>query len=607
MRFTPRFVLPLLAIALAAPAGAQGAPPATETGPGVRFNGYGRTYIQQSDLGGTLAATDTSTAENLFDGEFVLDLAVNAQPTRAVEVQGVIRLRNEFGGFFGAGATVEIRELWARGVLADAIRYRLGDMDLALTPYTLFLADEDGTVNAPEVFAPQREVIAYEEFYTDRNTRRLQGASLDFGLAFDRGLDAVETRVFLARLRGTDFLTVPTRLLGGGRIGATSVAFGPLDSQVRAGANLSTVWDDLDSGNANRGIRNTVWSVDGDVTLARRPGYTVRLVGEGGRSTVDLRQRFEYQPADSTLGVADSTQTFIDESDSFVEIGLAGELPAQGLRLSATFVDVGPDFYSSAAQSKRVDYTRALESYGRLGNDRARRAPALFDLTRDPGLYTFRVADALMAYDPRYSNVLPYGRATPNRRGVHLGAAWAPPAGPLARDLSASLDVALLREIRGQGTTELKDFVRARAAADVPVGTLAGLPRPVGLTLGAQVETTSRGGTEIEAVDLTSLLVEAGVTAEVYDRLDVLLGATVRTSSGRDYVPEIENFNDIRDFPGPFVTDDGESLLGAGLRYRFHEDVYLTLQYQSFRYGRDAAPEADYRIGQVFALFRMLF
>ena len=613
MRFTPRlclFLLPLAAVWLvaAAPgAEAQGAPDATATGPGVRFNGYGRSYIQQSDLGGPIAQSDTSTAETLFDGEFVLDLAVNAQPTRAIEVQGVIRLRNEFGGFFGAGATVEIRELWARGVIAEAIRYRLGDMDLALTPYTLFLPDEDGTVNEPELFEPQRHVIDYEEFYTGRNTRRLQGGTVDFGLAFDQGVDAVEARAFLARLRATDFLTVPTRLISGGRLGATSVEFGPLASQARVGANLSYVWDDLESGNATRGIRNAVYSIDGDITLLRQPGYSIHLVGEGGRSTVDLRQRFEYQPADSTLAVMDSTQTFIDESDTFFEVGLAAAFPAQGIDVSALFVDVGPEFYSTAAQSKRVDYTRSSESYARLGNDRDLRPVSLYDLTRDQGLYTFRVANSLMAYDPRYSNVLPYGKATPNRRGVRLSSTYSPASGPLSQELSASLDAALLREIRGQGTPALKTFVLVRGGVDVPVGTLTGLPRPIGVTLGTQFENTSRNGNQFETINLTSVLLEAGVSAEVYDRLDVLLGAMLRSSSGSDYVPQIENFNDIRDFPEAFVTDDSESLLGAGLRYRFQDEVYLTVQYQSFSYGRDATPENDYRIGQVFALFSMTF
>ncbi len=599
-----RSALPLAcvcALPLAPTAVAQqgGAPEAEEAGPGIRFNGLGRSFIQQSDLGGTLVDTDTSTVETIADGNFVLDLAVNAQPNRSTEVQGVIRLRNEFGGFFGAGATVEIRELWARGVIANRVRYRLGDMNLALTPYTLYLPEEDATVNEAEVFEPQREVIEYEEFYTGRNTRRLQGGTVDFGLAFDRAIEEIDARAFIARLRATNFTSIPTQLIGGGRLGATSSAFGPLASRLKVGGNLSYVWDDLESGTANTGIRNTVFSVDGDVTLARRPGYSLHLVGEGGGSTVDRRRFFESSSDDGQ----DSTQTFVDESDSFFEIGLAADFGARGLNLSAMFVDVGPDFTSIAAQSKREDYTRALTSYNRIGNDRTERPVSLYDLTRDTGLYTFRVANALTSYDPRYSNVLPYGKATPNRRGVRLGATYAPEDGPL----EAMLDVALLSEIRGQGTEELKDFVRVQAGVDVPLGALAGLSRIIELTLGAQYEDTSRGGDAIEEVDLTSTLIEAGLSAEVYERLDLLAGVKYRTSSGRDYVPLIENFNDVRDFPGAFVTDDQETLLGAGVRYRFKDDVYLTVQYQSFRYGADATPEDDYRIGQVFALYSMTF
>jgi hypothetical protein len=108
-------------------------------------------------------------------------------------------------------------------------------------------------------------------------------------------------------------------------------------------------------------------------------------------------------------------------------------------------------------------------------------------------------------------------------------------------------------------------------------------------------------------VDLASTLIEAGVTAEVYDRLDILLGATMRASSGRDYVPQIVNFNDVRDFPGAFITDDQEALLGAGLRYRFKDGVYFTVQAQRFSYRNDATPDNDYRIGQVFALYSMSF
>ena len=597
----PLAALVTLAALVASPASAQGAPPADDAGPGIRFNGLGRTYIQQTDLGGAVAATDTTTTATAADGEFLLDLAVTAQPYRATEVRGVLRLRNEFGGFFGAGVTVEVRELYARGVVADVLAYRLGDMDLALTPYTVFLPEADGVVNPPEVFDAQRQRVYYEEFYTGRNTRRFQGARLELGLDADGPVETTEVRAFLARLRPTDFETTPARYLGGGRVGLTSAPLGPTDARATAGLNLSYVWDDLDSGNANSGVRNPVLTLDAGLSVLDRPDLTVGLVGEGGWSAAARAVQRDSLGAGG--GVDQVVERTFEEDDTFVEVGVTGALPQRGARAAVRFVNVGPDFFSAAAQSKRVDYTRALGAFGRIGNARALRRVGLFDLTRDPSVYTFRVESQLMAFDPRYNNALPYGPATPNRRGVRLDAGYEPDGGPLAVEAV----VALLSEIRGQGTTELRDFALARVGADLALGPLVGYRRGLGVQLGLQLEQTSRGGEEVEAVDLSTALVEAGLTAEVYDGLDVLLGLTHRQSSGREYVPEFERFNDVRDFPGPFVTDDAETLLGAGLRYRFRDDVYLTVQAQRFAYGDDATPDDDYRLGQVFALFHMPF
>ncbi|MGB3542146.1 hypothetical protein [Rubrivirga sp.] len=603
----------LLASLLLVPAAlAQDAPQETDVRPGVQFNGLGRAFIQEADLGGRVMDTDTTTAGTLADGEFVLDLAVSAQPNRTTEVQGVLRFRNEFGGFFGSGVTVEVRELWARGVVANALAYRLGDMDLALTPFTVFLPEEDGRVNTPELFEPQKEVVYYEEFYTGQNERRFQGGRFDFGLDVSRGLEAVEVGGFLARLRPTDFTNTPTRLIGGGRIGATTPTIGSFGSQVRAGVNYVSVWDDLESGDANTGIRNHVVTVDADVSLLDRDGLSVSLVGEGGGSVAKRSEELDLEgEAGGGMGNVEGSDLEDDlepgvlfrEADTFIEAGIRAELASRDLEASALFVNVGPDFFSAAAQSKRVDYTRSRGLFNRIGNDRDQRTIGLFDLTRDPSIYTFRLEDQLMAYDPRYGNVLPYGRATPNRRGVRLAAAFEPESGP-AR---AEILVALLREIRGQGTTELKDFALVRAAADVSLSPLIGYSRGLGVTLGLQLENTSRGGEPIEAVDLSSVLIEAGLTAEIYDRLDALVGLKTRTSSGRDYVPQLREFNDVRDFPAPFVTDDSELLAGAGLRYRFGDDIFLTVQYQRYTYGADATPDDDFSIGQVFALYSMDF
>ncbi|MEM6327193.1 MAG: hypothetical protein AAF791_08750 [Bacteroidota bacterium] len=580
---------------------AEGGPPEEEEGPGVRFNGLGRAFIQETDLGGTLLDTDTTSAETLADGEFVLDLEVNAQPNRVTEVQGTIRLRNEFGGFFGSGVTVEVRELWARGVVANVIEYRLGDMDYALTPFTVYLPEADGDINPAEVFSPLREVVEYEKFYTGRNTRRFQGGSVDFGLDFDQAIQTLDIRSFIARLQPTNFQDTPTRLIGGGRVGLTSVPLGPTGAQARLGVNLASTWDDLDSGNANSGLRNHVLTLDGTLAILDGDGLAFSIVGEGGQSIAKTAEQVEGGGED---GGEDMQNVLLRERDTFFQIGAEANLKQTGVNAGLHFVNVGPDFFSTAAQSKRIDYTRALSQFNRIGNDRALRGAGLFDLSRDRGLYTTNTESTqLVAYDPRYNNVLPYGTATPNRRGVRLDADYMPEASAV----QGGLLVALLQEIRGQGTEELKDFALVRAEADVAIGSLASLGRDIGASLGLQFESTSRGGNQFETVDLTSFLIEVGLSAEVYDRLDVLLGAKTRSSSGNDYVPQLENFNDVRDFPGRFVTDDSESLLGAGLRYRFRDDVFLTVQYQHYSYGDDATPADDYSLGQVFALYTMSF
>jgi hypothetical protein len=111
-----------------------------EEGPKIRFNGLGRAFLAQTGIDGNILDADSTTIRQLTDGEFLLDLAFNATPNDKTEVQSILRLRNEFGGFFGSGMSVEVRELWARGIIADAIEYRVGDMDVAMTPYTLLYA-----------------------------------------------------------------------------------------------------------------------------------------------------------------------------------------------------------------------------------------------------------------------------------------------------------------------------------------------------------------------------------------------------------------------------------------------------------------------------------
>ncbi len=564
----------------------------------IRFNGLGRTLMSQTSIGGDVLKADTNTIGRLTDGEFLLDLAINATPNKTSEVQAIVRLRNEFGGFFGAGMSVEVRELWARGIIADFIKYRVGDMDLAMSPYTLFSPDEEGFVNEPAIFQPLKEVIDYEQFYTKDNTRRLQGGKLDFGFNFGTILEDLEVSSFIARIRGTDFFTVPNRLIAGGELNLSTVTFSDsLGTKADIGINLIHTFDDLQSGNAVTGIRNTVATVDYDLTIMDKGNMALNLSGESGRSNIARAER--VTDADGK----EENVMLSEEDDTFMDVGLTFKLKKQKLTVSASFVDVGPDFFSTGAQSKRVEFGANKTYYNRVGVDRNLRQMSTFDLSRDRSLYTFRTADRLMAYDPRYSNTLPYGDATPNRQGLKFGVNY----GSDNDKVAARVNGAFLSEIRGQGTFELKDFTLIKAATDINIHKFANWKNELRLTLGVQLETTKRGGVEIEEVDLSSTLLDVGLEFELFSKFDILLGAKLFSSEGRDYIPIRENFNDIQDFPAPYIADDQETLLGVGIKYEFKKDIYMTLQYNSFNSELGSDNPNNYDFQQLFVLYNMKF
>jgi hypothetical protein len=555
----------------------------------IRFNGLGRALLQQTDLNGPALDTVNGEVNEVTDGEFLLDLAINATPNKVTEIQSILRLRNEFGGFFGAGQSIEVRELWARGIIADIIKYRAGDMDVAMSPYTLYVPIEEGVDNRAAIFQPQRDVIYYEQFYTDNNTRRLQGARVEMGLNFSKVLQSSDIMGFISRVRTTDFFTTPSRFVGGGSVNLISDrmrdSFG-----IQGNLTLNTVhtWDDITVGVASSGIRNGIFSAEYDFSVYENDDFQLSIDGEAGFS--NLKQ------------IVDSVEVS-KERGGFVTAGLSLKHKKQDLTLRAGFINIGADFFSIGAQTKRIDFTRTKTFFNRIGEQNLLRTPNLFDITRDRALYTFEVSDRLMEFDPRLSNAMPYGQATANRRGLHLAADWTSKGGALELDMQGYL----LSELRGQGTTQLKDFQHLRANGTVNFHKLADWKNEYRITVGSQFENTSRDGLEIEQVDLNSTLIEVGLEAEVYANLFLLAGGNLLAAEGNEFIPVIRTFNEVRDFEDIYVVDQRETLLGVGLKYNFKKETFLTIQYQHFNFTDSIVGSNDYTLNQFFALYSMNF
>ncbi|MEL6852852.1 MAG: hypothetical protein AAFP92_30355, partial [Bacteroidota bacterium] len=451
----------------------------------------------------------------------------------------------------------------------------------------LFQVQQEGTVHQPEIFKARQELIDYEQFYNGDGTRRMQGARFDLGLSAGAILPEINLTGFMTRIRGTDFFTLPSRLVGGGSVELVNDRWGSL-----TGTYVNT-YDALAIGNFTAGIRNPVQTISANLHLVKNKKLALDFVGEMGQSSI--REVDMVDPETPAF-------TF-DKDDTFGDGALALSLVPQRLNIKLGFRNIGPDFFSIGAQSKRVDFTRSLETFNRIGNQKRFRQLSLWDINRDRSIYTFGLSDVLMAYDSRFGITQPYGQATPNRRGLYLEGDF------FTSDSSLNVGAQVMRmsEIRGQGTFELKAFNLARLWSDIHIHKWINREEAITLTLGLQYEQASRGGNDIQQIDLTNVLLETGLQFELIESLDLLVGLKNMTSNGSDYLPQIVRFNEVRDFPARYTVDDTESMLAAGIRYRFKEGVYLNIQWERFSGSRASDAANDYGIDQIFILYNMNF
>src|SRR5690606_26351041 len=112
---------------------------------GVYFNGLGRAIVTNDNLSGLALDSDSigSIPDSKHDrkgtgGYTLFDLGINAQPSENLRANAILRVRNEFGGFYGDGSFLEFRQLRLDGILNKVVKYEIGDIDLSMTPYTLY-------------------------------------------------------------------------------------------------------------------------------------------------------------------------------------------------------------------------------------------------------------------------------------------------------------------------------------------------------------------------------------------------------------------------------------------------------------------------------------
>lgn len=525
------------------------------------------------------AENDTTTPRNLQSGHTMVDLGVNINPHENVLIQGMVRIRNDYGGFWGSGVTFDVRQLNVKGIISNVVKYQLGDIDYRMTPYTFYNNPSLVNRNPGNLTGVPLNQVQYDLFYFDNNTWRQQGAAAEFALQFNQFVEELEVNLFTTRIRSALDHDGDDRLFSGGSAKLIQSDF------VNLSAQYANLWDYQGTSNNTEFLRNPVW-------------------------TSSFETAFKYKDINfnAALETGRSQLTWVDDpeapllEDFFYDAQVKAEIPAYGLRMMVGYRDVGADFRSAGAQSLQINFNRNPRAYGNIGNAQNLRGLTMLDLYRDPSLYQMQIREGLQAYDPRYDNATPYGRATPNRRGLNGIVNYE----DLKKRWMIEGETEILRHVVGEGTEALKQFITNTVYAELRLHEVLKM-KDRKFVLSSRVgfqNTTRSGNQDYESVDLATQFQQHNLTLTLFGNFDFIAEWNTWQTQGMDLMAIRNSYSVIRNF-SEFAIDYNESIRGIGMQYRFTEKTNLHFLWQTFNWNEADADK--YMINTWTVFFTMNF
>jgi len=552
----------------------------------IWFDGLSRSYFAR-DAVDNETIDDTISARNTSNGYNLLDLNTHVNPIDDIEIFAQLRIRNSFGGFFGSGTEINVRQLKAKGVINNKIRFSVGDLFLKQSKFTLYNYDEELSGFENDMLKPYRDIIHYENFYTE-NRWRLQGIQTDFSFEFDRYIRSLGFDFFVTRPSGSRQINENTYssdfLLSGGSM------FSEINKRLTLSANHINFFEVASSGTKNISVRNPVYDLSLQHHFDNEKYRIEQKLQTGFSKRYWLHSELENERLDSTSN--DNKGMFFELDNKYIK-------KDSTLLLTLGYRYVDPNFRSTGAQTRRLDFTNGNRNtlYPIYTNMSLIRPPSIFDLVSDDQLYNQELSSILMVFNPIYSNILPYGDATPNRTGVYLKARL----NNKNKVLLSKINAGFFKEVIGQGTAEKRDFGLFKGSFKINFHRWLNWKKELSLSFSSESELTRRGGEEVSSVNLLSHQMNTSVNAELVKKFFIQASYKQLNANGNEFLTQRDNYGNITYYTSTEI-DQKDHMLSFGMLYKFRENVYANLHYNWW--GLEYANQAysDYKYNRLILI-----
>ena len=560
------------------------------------LDGYGRALTTTDQLKGELIEGDTSGIHPSkgVGGYTLFDLGLNLEKDKTFSVNAILRARNEFGLFWGDGTSLEFRQLRLEGIIGKGVKYEIGDVDVEMTPYTVFNSDEMYNQYEADVFGIRRGILEYENF-NNGNVWRLQGVKSYTNILFSKGIEKLSLSGFGVRTQPANQVGQSDRILAG--FSAKAIQ----SKNLSVGINYVGI-NNLPISTSLVEYTNSVSTITLDYKRDLNDNFGVFLNGETGTSSFKMNR------------IQDNEE--LSKSDYFYDAKLGVKIIPLNAKLSVGMKDVGADFSNPASQTRRFNASSLPSSFAIIADtvgssNGTVRHTTLYDRFTNEGAYNRGISTELQGFNPQYSNITPYGAATPNRAGLSVALS----IGDKDSIYEASVGYDMLKEGRADNNLEgtKREFTGIQGGALVNIDKIIDLDKDFAITVGYRSEATTRSG--VDKIDLTSTMIDLGITYEVLKNFDVMVGYKTYVAEGNEYIAVLDEFNQITAFPNTVSYNFDETMMSFGIRFRFSEDAALTANYNLVSYNNkvldkdlDLSREnSSYDMSQLFISYIMKF
>jgi len=551
----------------------------------VWFDGLGRSFFSRDAIVDKLNE-DTISSKNVSSGYNLLDLNTHVNPSKDIEIFAQLRIKNQFGSFFGSGTNINVRQLRASGIINNKINFNVGDIFLKQNHFTLYNNNEDLNFYKYSTLNPYMDIIHYENFYID-NRWRLQGIQTDFSYEFDRFIRTFEVDMFITRPRGSVQLNnnsfSPDLILGGGSLSSK------ISNNLFFELNYINLYEIPSSGTTNISIRN--------------PVYHSALTYQYKRNNLNLMHKIQSGFSQRNWLLSDIGIDMYDSSYNFTE-GMFFEFENELLNKDSTFSTiigfryVDPNFRSSGAQTRRLNFNNFENTvYPFYTNNYINREVSLFDITTDENIYNQELHGSLMEFNPMYSNVNPYGLATPNRRGIYAELNW-----KSGEVMETNLTTSIFEEVIGQGTTNKRNFLSFLINTKINIDQIFNLKKEISFCAFYRNENTSRFGDSISAVNLSSEILNSVLNIELGNKIYLRMGIKQFKSTGNEFLTNRNNYGIIQSFSA-VSYDKMDFLNNVGIYYKLKDNIYANIQYNWWGSIFNNSLKTDFNYNRILFIF----